>query len=124
MASWCGDHHALPAAKLDRGYGHRVTEILETFVAGAARLPEVTRHERSWWFVFKIASHPDELREELDRRTYRTRTRGERVQPPARPAGEGAYIIARHEDHTHLAYKLELPRERGRSSGSSTSNAR
>ena len=26
------------------------------------------------------------------------------VVPPARPAAEGAYVIARHDDHTHLAY--------------------
>ena len=86
---------------------------LRLLVVGRKRLPEVTSHERAWWFVFKAAGHPDELREALDRRTYRTKTRGERVQPPARPAGEGAYVIARHQDHTHLAYKLELPRELG-----------
>jgi hypothetical protein len=86
---------------------------LRLLIAGRKRLPKMADHKRSWWFVFKVASRPEELREALDRRTYQTRTRGERVQPPARPAGEGAYVIARHDDHTHLAYKLELPRELG-----------
>jgi hypothetical protein len=32
---------------------------------------------------------------------------------PARPAGEGVYTIARHDDHTHLAFALELPEQPG-----------
>ena len=51
--------------------------------------------------------------EDLQRYEYRTKTRGLRVQPPARPAGEGVYAIARHGDHTHLAYRLELPEAPG-----------
>ena len=46
---------------------------------------------------------------ELDKEVYETKTRGEQVQPEARPAGEGVYAIARHGDHTHLTYVLELP---------------
>jgi hypothetical protein len=49
------------------------------------------------------------VEEALERETYRTRTRGERAQPEARPAGEGRYALVRHDDHTHLAYELELP---------------
>jgi hypothetical protein len=30
------------------------------------------------------------------------------VQPLARPIGEGSYVIARHDGHPHLAYRLEL----------------
>jgi hypothetical protein len=41
------------------------------------------------------------------------RTRGVRVQPPARPAGAGRYAIVEHDGHAHLAYVLELPREPG-----------
>jgi hypothetical protein len=33
--------------------------------------------------------------------------------PPARPAAEGIYVIARHYGHTHLAYVIELPQRRG-----------
>jgi hypothetical protein len=58
-------------------------------VVGRKWLPEITEHERSWWFVYKVVRRPEELRKALDRRTYRTSTRGERVQPPAgnRPPG-------------------------------------
>lgn len=86
---------------------------LRLLVVGRKRLPAVTEHERSWWFVDRVVHRPEDLREALDARTYQTKTRGERTQPPARPAGEGAYIIARHERHTHLAYQLELPSQRG-----------
>jgi hypothetical protein len=84
-------------------------DTLRLLVVGRKRLPDVTEHERSWWFVDRVVYWPDELREALDQRTYQTKTRGERTQPPARPAGEGAYLIARHDDHTHLAYQLERP---------------
>jgi hypothetical protein len=86
---------------------------LRLLVVGAKRLPRISGHERSWCFVDKVVDRPEELREALEQRTYRTKTRGERVQPPARPAGEGAYVIARHDGHTHLAYELERPREPG-----------
>jgi hypothetical protein len=87
--------------------------LLRLLVAGRKRLPEIASHERTWWFVDDVVEHPDGLRWVLDQRIYPTKTRGERFQPPARPAGEGAYAIARHRDHTHLAYELALPREPG-----------
>jgi hypothetical protein len=82
-------------------------------VVGRKRLPDPRRHERAWALVAAIKDDPQELRDELGRRVYETRTRGVRVQPEARPAGEGRYAIVRHEDHTHLAYVLELPRRPG-----------
>jgi hypothetical protein len=88
-------------------------QLLRLLVVGRKRLPEVAEHERSWWFVDRVVRRPEDLHEALDQRTYRTRTRGERVQPPARQAGEGAYVIARHNDHTHLAYQLERPARPG-----------
>jgi hypothetical protein len=42
---------------------------------------------------------------------YDTATRGERVRPEARPAGEGVYRIVEHGNHNHLTYALELPEE-------------
>jgi hypothetical protein len=81
-------------------------------VVGTKRLPDVARHERAWAFVARVSSRAD-FREELERRTYQTKTRGERVQPEARPAGEGRYMIVDHGGHTHLAYALELPSEPG-----------
>jgi hypothetical protein len=44
---------------------------------------------------------------------YDTKTRGTRVQPEARPAGEAHYAVVEHDGHSHLAYTLELPRRRG-----------
>lgn len=81
-------------------------------VVGTKRLPDVERHERAWALVARVSDGAD-FREELERRTYQTKTRGERVQPETRPAGEGRYAIVDHGGHTHLAYALELPSEPG-----------
>ena len=77
------------------------------------RLPEVGSHEREWAFVDTVGRSPEEVEDALDRQQYETKTRGERVRPEARPAGEGVYVLARHGDHTHLAYELELPKRPG-----------
>jgi hypothetical protein len=81
-------------------------------VVGTKRLPDVERHERGWAFVARVSRGVD-FREELERRTYQTKTRGERVQAATRPAGEGRYAIVDHGDHSHLAYVLELPHDPG-----------
>jgi hypothetical protein len=86
---------------------------LRLLVVGRKRLPEIEEHDRFWAFVDEVTDRPEQLRDALDRRAYRTRTRGEREQGPARPVAEGAYAIARHDDHTHLAYQLELPHRPG-----------
>jgi hypothetical protein len=82
-------------------------------IVGRKRLPDVHSHERVWAFVAEVAENPETLHEELQRIAYETRTRGPRVQPEARPAGEGRYALFDHDGHTHLAYVLELPREPG-----------
>jgi hypothetical protein len=84
-------------------------------VIGEKRLPSVTREgdRKSWGFVEKVAGRAQDVEDELDPQAYRTKTRGERRWPAARPAGEGVYAIVRHGDHTHLAYELELPAEPG-----------
>jgi hypothetical protein len=82
-------------------------------IVGAKRLPEATLHERIWAFVAEVATRPVEVRQEFQRRTYETKTRGIRVDPEARPAGEGRYAIVDHDGHSHLAYVLELPPEPG-----------
>ena len=87
-------------------------------VIGRKKLPEIEdRHERNWGFVQKVAHDADDIESELDRITYVTKTRGERHLAPARPAGEGVYAIVRHEDHTHLAFALELPSKPGEVQG-------
>ncbi|HZB16346.1 MAG TPA: DUF2795 domain-containing protein, partial [Nitrososphaeraceae archaeon] len=40
---------------------------------------------------------------------YTTETRGKRRLAAAAPAGEGKYKIVKHDNHTELAYLLELP---------------
>jgi hypothetical protein len=84
-------------------------------IVGEKRLPAVSRggDRKTWGFVEKVARRPEEVEDELDPERYRTKTRGERRVPAARPAGEGVYAIARHGDHTHLAYVLELPPKPG-----------
>ena len=77
------------------------------------RLPDVSKHEREWAFVEKVSRKPGEIERELGEETYETRTRGERIVPAARPAGEGVYALVRHDDHTHIAYALELPERPG-----------
>ncbi|MEV1288792.1 hypothetical protein [Micromonospora sp. NPDC049679] len=87
--------------------------LLRLLVIGRKQLPEIEERERFWGFVDTVVERPEQLREALDGRTYGTRTRGERHQPAAQPVAEGAYVIARHDDHSHLAYQLELPRRFG-----------
>ncbi|MCM0674569.1 hypothetical protein NCC78_07700 [Micromonospora phytophila] len=82
---------------------------LRLLVVGRKRLPDIDEHDRFWAFVDEVVDRPEQLHETLQARRYATKTSGERQQPPARPAAEGAYVIARHDDHTHLAYELELP---------------
>jgi hypothetical protein len=87
--------------------------LLRLLIIGRKRLPEIRAHDRFWGFVDQVAGGPDDLRDALDGRAYQTKTRGRRFQPPARPVAEGAYALARHGDHTHLAYRLEPPAGRG-----------
>jgi hypothetical protein len=84
-------------------------------VIPAKRLPATGRSgdRKTWGFVEKVSSRPEEVEDELDPKTYLTTTRGERHRPPARPAGEGVYTIATHRGHSHLAYALELPKTPG-----------
>jgi hypothetical protein len=82
-------------------------------IVGRKRLPDPREHERIWAFVAEVVDDPAPVREELGREAYETLTRGIRVEPEARPAGEARYAIVEHERHTHLAYVLELPRRPG-----------
>jgi hypothetical protein len=80
---------------------------------GRKRLPDIGGHERNWGFVDMTADSGKEIEEELQRDTYGTKTRGERVRPAARPAGEGVYALVREGSRTHLAWALELPKKPG-----------
>jgi hypothetical protein len=78
---------------------------------GQKRLPGIIGPEdrKGWAFVEKVSSDAEEIEDELDPKRRLTRTRGLRHIPAGRPAGEGVYAIARHNNHTHFAYLLELP---------------
>lgn len=82
-------------------------------VIGQKVMPEPEHHQRYWGFVQAVGRKPEQIRDELGPETYSTRTRGERYVAAAIPAGEGRFRILRHEDHTHLAYALELPKREG-----------
>lgn len=83
-------------------------------ILGRKRLPDPSsRGDRIWGFVQAVEKDPKRIVGELGEETYQTKTRGERHQPAARPAGEGVYQITRHDDHTHLVYALELPERPG-----------
>jgi hypothetical protein len=82
-------------------------------IIGWKRLPGVAEHERTWAFVDLVSGKPDDIEDELDPVSYRTKTRGQRERQAARPAGEGVYAVVAHDGHTHLAYALELPEKPG-----------
>lgn len=85
-------------------------EKYRLIVIARKRLPEVRNGpETMWGFVEKTFTDPKQLQEAFQKTFYETKTRGKRVQPAARPAGEGVYAIVKHDTHTHLAYILELP---------------
>jgi hypothetical protein len=73
---------------------------------GRKRLPDLARRERFWATVDRVAADASGATADLGRVDYWTKTRGLRHQPGARVAADGAYALARHEDHVHLAYRL------------------
>jgi len=81
-------------------------------LVGRKRMPDVGR-QKFWAEVERVAESADEVVAELRRFEYETKTRGRRVQPPARAAGQGVYAVARHGSHAHLAYRLRQPRAPG-----------
>jgi hypothetical protein len=89
------------------------TSRFRLMTIGAKRLPDADEHERNWGFVDLIAKSAREVTDVLGEDHYDTKTRGERVRPAARPAGEGVYVLTLTGKTTHLAYALELPEKPG-----------
>jgi hypothetical protein len=90
--------------------------LYRLIVIGQKKMPEIKPHgggDSSWGFVDKVSQKAEEIEDELDVKTYQTKTRGEQTREPARPVGEGIYNIVRHQDHTHFVYVLNLPRQMG-----------
>lgn len=83
-------------------------------VLGRKQLPEIatgkaTSEERNWALNTLATNNPEDIRKELLAAEYKTETRGMRRMAAAAPAGEGKYSIVKHDNHTELAYVLELP---------------
>lgn len=79
---------------------------------GRKQLPKIEAKDdsnRAWGFVDLTVRKPEQIEEAFQGDVHETKTRGTRVQPAARPAGEGVYDLVIHGDHTHLVYALELP---------------
>lgn len=85
-------------------------KVYRLITVGQKEMPEIEEGQRNWGFVSKVGHRAEEMEDELHEEKYGTKTRGERVRPAVRPAGEGVYAIVRHGDHTHLAYVLEIPK--------------
>src|SRR5919199_1915305 len=85
--------------------------LYRLFVIGKKSLPEIREtearaSERYWARVGGVFKEANELTKELSSDEFR---KGD----VARPVGEGKYAIVRHQNHTELAYVLELPNEPG-----------
>src|SRR5918996_1002407 len=89
-------------------------DIYRLFLIGQKQLPEIiegksTFEEKNWALNILTTSNPDDIHKELLPAEYTTETRGKRRLAAAAPAGEGKYTIVKHDNHTELAYILELP---------------
>ena len=87
------------------------SQLYRLFVIGKKSLPEVRKtearaSERYWARVGGIFKDANELTKELLSDEFR---KGD----AARPVGEGKYAIIKHQNHTELAYVLEMPNEPG-----------
>lgn len=88
------------------------------FLIGQKQLPEIvegksTSEEKNWALNTLTTSNPKDIQKELTPAEYTTETRGKRRLAAAVPAGEGKYVIVKHDNHTELAYVLELPETPG-----------
>jgi hypothetical protein len=89
----------------------RKKEMYRLIVIGKKSLPEIRKteargSERYWGRVGGIFEDPKELTKELFSDEFR---KGD----TARPVGEGKYAIVKYQNHTELAYILEMPKEPG-----------
>ncbi len=89
--------------------------IYRLLLVGRKKLPDVKdKHEKNWILVDKVSHHKNKIVEYLNEETYDTKTRGKRLLPAARPAGEGVYAIVSQLKNTYFVYILELPDRTGK----------
>ncbi|WP_142850179.1 hypothetical protein [Telmatospirillum sp. J64-1] len=84
---------------------------LRRLVLGRKKMARIDAHQRHWGFVDQVAQSGTTVERDLQGKSGAEA--GGRPEEPARPAGEGHYLILRHGNHTHLAYSLQLPSEPG-----------
>jgi hypothetical protein len=78
---------------------------LRFIVMGPKKLPAVNDgKEQAWGFVEKVGGRGFKVSAAQSPST---------AKRTARAAGEGIYSIVKHNDHTHMAYSLELPARLG-----------
>jgi hypothetical protein len=81
-------------------------ETFRLIAIGKKKLPGFDEEgQRHWGFVDGVFRTPEELRQAATGIPTLLGSQRENL----RPAGEGAYAILLHGNHTHLAYVLELP---------------
>ncbi len=74
-------------------------------VMGNKKLPVVNDGgETTWGFIQMVGGRGFQ--------TYKEQ-KGNPQKGASRPAGEGIYAVVKHRDHTHLLYRLELPKRIG-----------
>jgi hypothetical protein len=105
--------HAEERKKYNNNYKKK-DDIYRLFLIGQKQLPEIvegksTSEEKNWALNILTTSKPDDIHKELLPAEYTTETKGKRRLAAAAPAGEGKYTIVKHDNHTELAYILELP---------------
>jgi hypothetical protein len=86
-------------------------KVYRLFIIGKKSLPEIRKtearsSERFWAQVGGIFYDSKKLGEDLTTEEFR---KGD----AARPVGEGKYAIIEHQNHTELAFILEMPQEIG-----------
>ena len=95
-------------------------DLYRLFLLGRKKLPNIIEGksnptERNWAFNILTTTDPKDLEEELlTPSEYSTETKGtNRLIPASIPVGEGKYSVSKHDNHTELAYILELPEKLG-----------
>jgi len=89
--------------------------VYRLITIGRKRLPEHEggEAERNWAYVDLVRKDAESIEKELREQKYQTRTRGERVLPAVRPAGEGRYALVSRGPNTRIHYALKLPQQMG-----------
>ena len=70
--------------------------LYRRLLVGRKRMPDSARRQRFWAEIERVEWSAAAVLGDLRRFEYETKTRGRRVQPAARAAGEGVYAMFRH----------------------------